>query len=130
MHHLKEGDILRLHEKIIEATGGAPGLRDIGALQTALAQPKLTSGGRDVHGDVFEKAAALGFTLVQSRPFAEGNKRIGHAAAVLFLQLNGQILKAKPKDAEQVLLETAAGARSRRELANWLRERCAPVERP
>jgi death-on-curing protein len=57
--------ILRLHQQVIIATGGSDGLRDRGALESALAQPQMTFGGQDLYPTLAEKAAALGYSLIQ-----------------------------------------------------------------
>src|SRR5579864_4580893 len=79
MRYLTLGVVVDLHRAILEQTGGAGGIRDLGLLDSALAQPKATFGGSDLHATVVDKAAALCVSLVQNHPFVDGNKRIGHA---------------------------------------------------
>ncbi|MEM9897508.1 MAG: Fic family protein, partial [Bacteroidota bacterium] len=74
---LPERLILRLHEKIINQSGGSHGLRDTKALHSSLSQPLLTFGGADLYSSFIEKGAALGFFLIANHPFVDGNKRIG-----------------------------------------------------
>jgi len=74
MRYLGLAQVVELHERILAATGGAPGLRDLGALESALAQPKAAFAGRDLHQTLAEKAAALCFSLAQNHPFVDGNK--------------------------------------------------------
>jgi len=69
-----------LHDRIIISSGGSHGIRDVSALESALAQPRATFDGVDLYPDLIAKAAALGFLLVANHPFVDGNKRIGHAA--------------------------------------------------
>lgn len=59
MRYLSLGEVLRLHQMLIEQSGGATGIRDLGLLDSALAQPRATLGGQDLHPTVLEKAAAL-----------------------------------------------------------------------
>ena len=66
-----------------------PGLRDLGLLESSLAQPHQSFGGVDLYPGLNAKAAALGFSLIQNHPFVDGNKRIGHAAMETTLVLNG-----------------------------------------
>lgn len=61
-------------------SGGASGIRDLGALESAVAQPHASFGGQDLYPDLITKAAALCFSLVMNHPFVDGNKRVGHAA--------------------------------------------------
>src|SRR6187399_2568527 len=89
MRYLTLGEVLRLHEALIASSGGAAGLRDLGRLQSALAQPLASYGDEDLYPTVIAKAGALGFSLIQGHPFIDGNKRIGHASMEVFLALNG-----------------------------------------
>jgi prophage maintenance system killer protein len=78
--YLTLGEVVELRRRVLQAGGGAPGIRDLGALDSAVAQPKATFGGVDLYPTVIEKAAALCLSLVQNHPFVDGNKRVGHAA--------------------------------------------------
>jgi death on curing protein len=73
-------EVLELHRLALEQSGGLAGVRDLGALDSALAQPKMAFGGQDLYPRLGEKAAALGFSRVCNHPFVDGNKRVGHAA--------------------------------------------------
>jgi death-on-curing protein len=87
-------EVLNLHRQIIEQSGGALGIRDLGALQSALAQPRMTFSGEDLYSTLVDKAAALGFSIIMNHPFVDGNKRTGHAAMETFLVLNGLEISA------------------------------------
>jgi death on curing protein len=65
------------------------GIRDIGLLESAIAQPRMTFGREDLYPSLLEKAATLGFSIIMNHPFIDGNKRTGHAATETFLVLNG-----------------------------------------
>ena len=80
MRFLSLAEVLRLHQALLDQSGGAPGLLDLGALESAVAQPLVTFDGDDLYPSLEEKAAALCFSLVSNHPFADGNKRIAHAA--------------------------------------------------
>ena len=73
-------EVLELHRRIIGQSGGAFGIRDVGLLESAIAQPRMTFGGEDLYPSLLEKAAALGFSIIMNHPFVDGNKRTGHAA--------------------------------------------------
>ena len=121
MRYLALGEVLALHEQLLQQTGGAAGLRDLGALESAVAQPRMTFGGKDLYPDLVTKAAALAFSLIQNHPFVDGNKRTGHAALETLLALNGQELNASIDDAEAIILGVASGAASRSDLEAWIR---------
>ena len=84
MRYLSLGEILELHEKIIDISGGARGIRDMHALESAINQPRLTFNQTDLYPDIIAKAAALCFFLIMDHPFLDGNKRIDHAAMETF----------------------------------------------
>ena len=74
-----------------------------------------------------EKAAALGFSLVQGHAFVDGNKRVGHAAMETFLILNGSEIDAPVNDQERLILDLAAGRIGRSHLVDWLRQHVKPL---
>lgn len=121
MRYLSLGEAVELHRRIIEQTGGAPGVRDLAALESAVAQPRMTFGGADLYPDLPSKAAALGFSLIKNHPFVDGNKRVGHAALETFLVLNGFELRSDIDAAERVVLKVAAGECDREEFERWIR---------
>jgi len=126
MRYLTLGEVVELHRLILGATGGAPGIRDLGALESAIAQPKATFGGTDLYPTLVDKAAALCFALVQGHPFVDGNKRVGHAAMETLLVLNGTEITAPVDEEERLMLDLAAGRMSRRHLTDWLRQHVKP----
>ncbi|MBL8135061.1 MAG: type II toxin-antitoxin system death-on-curing family toxin [Acidobacteria bacterium] len=120
MRYLTLGEVVALHRALVAASGGADGLRDFGALESALAQPKATFDGRDLYPTAIEKASALAYSLTMNHPFVDGNKRIAHASMAVFLELNGFALSATVDEQEQLMLKLAAGQVSRVELSTWL----------
>lgn len=105
MHYLTLGEVVALHQRLIESTGGATGVRDLGLLESALAQPRASFSGVDRHPTPADKAAALGFSLVANHPFVDGNKRVGHAAMEVFLVLNGYEIDASVDEQERLMLD-------------------------
>lgn len=85
-------DVLALHQRQLEHFGGAPGIRDAGLIEAALARPQ--SG---YYKDLIEEAAALWESLTMNHGFIDGNKRVGLAATYVFLRINGLELKASSK---------------------------------
>jgi death-on-curing protein len=109
MRYVTLREVVALQQRIIAATGGAGGMRELAALESAVAQPRANFGGEDLYPSVIEKAAALGFSLVMGHPFLDGNKRTGHAAMETFLVLNGYEVSAPADEQERVMLQLAAG---------------------
>jgi len=120
MRLLTLGDVVELHRRLIEQSGGATGIRDLSLLESALAQPCATFDGVDLHATLIEKAAALGFALAANHPFIDGNKRVGHAAMEVMLVLNGYEIDAPIDEQERLVLDVASGIIRRDALARWL----------
>ena len=120
-------EVLILHLLVMRQSGGLVGVRDSNALETALAQIRVTFGGKELYPGLLEKAAALCFFIVQGHPFADGNKRTGHAAMETMLQLNGFQIEATEEDQELVMLNVAAGDIGLSAFTTWLISRVRPV---
>ena len=127
MRYLSLGEVLALHAAVVAQTGGAVGVRDLGALESAVAQPRASFAGVDLYPTLADKAAALCLSLVGNHPFVDGNKRVGHAALETTLVLNGHELATPIEDAERVMLALAAGALERDAFAAWVRAHVVPV---
>ena len=123
---LSLAEVLDLYARVLLAGGGSSAIRDLGALESALAQPRATFDDVDLYPTLVEKATALGFSLIRNHPFVDGNKRIGHAALEVFLVLNGQQLDASVDDGERVILGVASGTIGREEFAEWIRQHLVP----
>ena len=128
MRYISLSEVLELHQRIVKKSGGSTGLRDLGGLESAIAQPRMTFGGQDLYPTLIEKAAALCFSLVQNHPFIDGNKRVGHAAMEVTLILNGYEIDASEDDQERVILGLASGDISRDEFAEWLADHIGEVK--
>ena len=122
MRYVTLAEVVELHRRLLQATGGAPGIRDLGALESAVVQPKATFGSTDLYPTLVDKAAALCFALIQDHPFVDGNKRVGHAAMETFFILNGAEIDASVDDQERLILDLAAGRIDRAHLIDWLRQ--------
>ncbi|PYE85305.1 type II toxin-antitoxin system death-on-curing family toxin [Phyllobacterium leguminum] len=95
-----------LHAEQLRLHGGAPGIRDEGMLQSALARPLQKQAYGEA--DLCTLAAAYLFGIAKNHPFVDGNKRTGFAAADLFLYFNGYSLEAEQEDVIQLVLMVAA----------------------
>lgn len=127
MRYLTSSEVLELHRLAIETSGGADGLRDPGAFESAVTQPTITFAGQELYPTIVEKAAALCFSLVMNHPFIDGNKRVGHFAMETYLVLNGSELDAPVDEQEQVILKLASGEMEREEFTEWLRNHIVQI---
>lgn len=82
-------EVLVLHDLHLERYGGSAGVRDLGLLDSAVAQARASFGGEFLNADLAEMAASYLVSLVKNHPFIDGNKRAGLASALTFLDLNG-----------------------------------------
>ena len=121
--YLSLEQVLQIHEAQVERFGGSAGLRDPGALESAVARPAMTFGGEDLYLDVPSKTAALMHSLVMNHAFVDGNKRVGITAAELFLRLNEYRLEASNPELEELTLTVAKGELDAEALAIWFRQR-------
>ncbi len=119
---LSLGEALEIHRDQIERYGGNPGIRDLSLLQSAPAIPATGFGGRYLHTDLFEMAAAYLFHITQNHPFIDGNKRIGVVASLVFLSLNGVEVAADEDEFEKTMLAVANGKLDKAAVAKFLRK--------
>ena len=118
-------DVIGAHLAAIEEFGGMPGLRDRNALESAIHQARVTSGGEYLHSFPLGMAAAYGFHVCQAHAFNDGNKRIAALSVVRFLGLNGYSLDAKQGEIAAVFLQIADGQTGKEEFEEWLSPRCS-----
>lgn len=114
-------EVLEIHENQIALYGGKPGILNLPALESALAQPQASFGGEYLLPDLFEMAAAYLFYLVQNHPFHDGNKRVGAAAALVFLLTNDCEFNLTNEELESLVLNVATGKLNREGVAATLR---------
>lgn len=114
---LERRDVEAFHATQIAEFGGLAGLRDAGALESALARPlNLVAYGKP---SLFELAAAYAFGIARNHPFVDGNKRTAFVASVVFLEINGRSFLASEEDVVVTFLALAAGEMTEARLAKW-----------
>ncbi len=110
--------VLALQERLLAEFGGPSGLRDEGLMESALNRARNRFFYEKAN--LFELAAAYAFGLVRNHPFLDGNKRIGFATAIVFLEVNGAEFHANEADAALQTLALAAHELDERGYAEWL----------
>ena len=121
MNYLTPEQVLFIHYRLIEETGGSHGIRDLSMLQSALARPMATFDRKDLYPDLFSKAASLMHSIIKNHPFVDGNKRTAIAVASIFLFRNGYNLKVSNKELERFTLKVAREDIELREIAHWFK---------
>jgi len=117
--YLSVEQILFLHDRLIEETGGEHGVRDLGGLESALARPQTAFGDTEFYPDIFTKAAVLMDGLTRNHSFIDGNKRISVSTAALFLQVNGYRLTATNHELEELAVHVTTMKPSIDDIAGW-----------
>ena len=113
-------NVLLLHQKLIDRSGGSAGVRDLGLIESALARAEAAFGGVEAHQGIIRKAAAVGCGLTQNHGFVDGNKRIGMAAMLLILRRNGVKLAYTQAELVTLGLEVAQGKADTEQVAAWI----------
>ena len=122
MIKLTKGQILMLHSQLIKATGGCNGVRDEGVLDSALESPFHSFGGEELYPSIHAKAARLCYGLVKNHAMADGNKRIGAHAMLVFLAVNGYELRYTQKELSDLILCVADGRKDCGDILQWILE--------
>ena len=115
-------EVLKIHRVQLDRWGGQDGVRDIGLLESAVAQPQATFDGEYLHEDLFAMASAYAFHIAEAQAFFDGNKRTGLDAALTFLTLNGFRVVDQEDVLSQAMFQIAGRKMNKVRLANLLRE--------
>lgn len=114
-------EVLDIHRDQIARYGGSSAIRDIGLLESALAMPKVEFGGRYLHADIYEMAAAYLYHIAQNHPFVDGNKRTGIVAALVFLLMNDLEVTASEDELESLVWSVVSGKTDKSEISAFFR---------
>jgi len=121
--YVSTADALFFHKQLIERYGGAPGIRDVGALESALHRPQT-----GYYDTIIHEAAALVESLVQNHPFVDGNKRVAFAIVDVFLRINGYTITASSRTIyRQMMRLLQQGAFDMEHLLPWLQDVVKPT---
>ena len=120
--HLTVEIVREIHAEAIEKFGGSNGVREMALLESAVAAPQASFGGRSPYKDIAEVAAAYLFYLCKNHPFVDGNKRVALGACIVFLRLNGIEPKSDGPEWEELTLAVAASVIGRDEATRRLRK--------
>lgn len=113
-------EILTIHYKLVEQTGGSHGVRDLNALESVENRPQSGAFGSEFYETLPLKAAAIMHSLIHFHPFVDGNKRTGMVAGISFLRMNGLDLDVVSQDLEDYAVHVATSDASVEEIAEWI----------
>ncbi len=122
MIRLTEEQILAVHSRMIEMTGGVDGVRDNSLLDSALNAPFQTFDGKELYPALLSKAAVMCRSIILNHPFVDGNKRTGIHVTLIFLELNGIEIQYTQNELIEVGLGVASGQLSSDDILKWLVE--------
>lgn len=122
MQYLTAEDILILHARVVDETGGSHGVRDPGLLQSIAERPKTASGGKEMYSGIFVKAAVYLESIVRYHVFVDGNKRTALISMARFLYVNNYQLAATNEAIEKYILKVATEKPEIKEIAAWLKK--------
>ena len=113
-------DVILIHSRVIEGSGGLDGLRDRDGLEAAVSAPMQTFDGKELYPTDLEKIARLGFGLASNHAFLDGNKRIGAMMTQLLLKWNGYDLTLHSGELADMFIAIADGTAKEKDLLDWI----------
>jgi death-on-curing protein len=120
--HLTVEIVREIHAEAIARFGGSDGVRDSALLESAVAAPQASFGGKSPYRDLGEVAAAYMYYLCRNHPFIDGNKRVALGSCIVFLRLNGIEPRPDGPEWEELVLAIAGGSLDREQATTRLRE--------
>ena len=113
-------DVIQIHSRIIQRSGGMDGLRDRASLEAAVSAPMQSFGGQDLYPTTVEKIARLGYGLASNHAFVDGNKRIGAMMTQLLLKWNGFQMSLCSGELADMFIAIADGSAEESDLLVWI----------
>lgn len=125
---LTTSQVLFIHDQTVKRFGGSRGIRDIGLVESAVARPKVSFGGKYLYNSLFDKAAALLQSLLKNHPFVDGNKRTALTSAGVFLKKNGYKLINDHKQEVEFAIRVDNGNLTVEQISQWLKEHSVKIK--
>lgn len=119
LKYFSEGEILLIHNRTVDETGGLHGVRDYNAIQSVVEQPRQAVFGKELYPTMFLKAAVYARNIIAHHPFLDGNKRTGITVASVFLSDNGHAIEAREGEFYGLALHVAEDKWEYEEIAAW-----------
>lgn len=116
-----------MHAVAVTEFGGSKGIRDRGLLESALARPLASFGGKNLYDTPFKRAAALVQSLGLNHGFVDGNKRTALYAMAAWLEREGHVIEAARGELRDLALSIASHKLSTEQIATWLVQRSKPI---
>jgi len=123
MRYLTAQQLLLIHSRLIDQTGGSAGVRDQNRIKSVIEAPKQAVFGQEQYATVFKKATVYIRNIIYDHPFVDGNKRTAMLSGLTFLDLNGYTTDCKPGEIEKLAVRIATKKITINEITGWLEKR-------
>lgn len=127
MRKISKNLVIKLHEMLIEKSGGSKGIRDINLLESSLNSPFQTFGNQELYPDDLDKIISVSYSLIKNHSFIDGNKRIGTLVLYVLLKENGYKLTWTDKEIIEIGLKVASGEMSKEELRKFIEDKIQEI---
>ncbi len=111
---------IAINEAMARRFGGSSGLRDLGLLESAMAQPAQSFGGDDLYPTISDKAARYAIGITLDHPFVDGNKRCAAGCMAAFLAINGVAFNPRPGELADLMFALASGEMTPSAFSAWV----------
>jgi len=128
VRYLRVEELLAIHQRVIEETGGLEGIRDLGLLCSISIKPQMMIGGLEIYQTIFSKTASILEALIQYHVFSDGNKRMAFLATSVFLAMNGYRLRVDEKTAFTFIINIAKKKHSLEKITAWLKKNVQKIK--
>lgn len=119
---ISKEEVFLIHNEVVKLHGGANGIRDIGGLESAIARPYQTFGEEDLYPTCFEKAEAIGESIIMNHPFIDGNKRTGYVLMEVLLRIEGIRIIADDDQVYTFVINISTGELKFEQIVEWLKQ--------
>jgi death-on-curing protein len=116
-------EVLVIHDILIERFGGAKGVRDKAALESAINRPYQTFDGQELYPETIDKAAAIFESIISNHPFVDGNKRTAYVLLRLLLKLDMLDIVATEDEKFELVIRSAQGNLGQDGIKDWIKSR-------
>lgn len=127
MRYLSAVEILAIHDRVVEETGGSLGVREEGLLSSLSERPKSSFGRIEKFPGLFEKAASYLEAIAMYHVFIDGNKRTAITVSAIFLRANGYKITLPIEETERFVIDVVVKKLSIEEIAEWLEKRSKQI---
>jgi death-on-curing protein len=119
---ISKEEVFLIHDEVVKLHGGANGIRDLGGLESAIARPYQSFAAEDLYPTCFEKAAAIGESIIMNHPFIDGNKRTGYVLMELLLRIEEIKINASDDDLYTFVIKISTGEFKFEQIVEWLNQ--------